>query len=95
MKIKITEKAQQYLKAQNKKYIIFFYCEQFCWGGRVNRTVEVSPIESFARDTYMKYEVDDFQVDIDPRLNCAGEEIVIDLEKFFFLKRLTQKGLSI
>ena len=30
MKIKITEKAQQYLKAQNKKYIIFFYCEQFC-----------------------------------------------------------------
>ncbi|WP_343013462.1 hypothetical protein [Gemella morbillorum] len=43
----------------------------------------------------MKYEVDDFEVYIDPRLNFVEEEIVIDLENFFFLKRLTQKGLSI
>ena len=43
----------------------------------------------------MKYEVDDFEVYIDPRFNFVEEEIVIDLENFFFLKRLTQKGLSI
>ncbi len=43
----------------------------------------------------MKYEVDDFEVYIDPRLNFVEEEIVIDLENFFFLKRLTQKGLSV
>ena len=95
MEIRITEKAQQYLKEQNKKHIIFVYYEQFCWGGRVNRTVEVSTIENFIRDTYMKYEVDDFEVYIDPRLNFEGDEIIIDLENFFFLKRLTQKGLSI
>ena len=53
------------------------------------------PIENFIRDTYMKYEVDDFEVYIDPRLNFEGDEIIIDLENFFFLKRLTQKGLSI
>lgn len=39
----------------------------------------------------MKYEVDDFEVYIDPRLNFEGDEIIIDLENFFFLKRLTQK----
>ncbi len=43
----------------------------------------------------MKYEVDDFEVYIDPRLSFEGDEIIIDLENFFFLKRLTQKGLSI
>ena len=43
----------------------------------------------------MKYEVDDIEVYIDPRLNFEGDEIIIDLENFFFLKRLTQKGLSI
>ena len=95
MKIKMTEKAQQFLKAQNKKQIICIYYEQLCWGGRVNRTVEVSTIESFARDTYMKYEVEGFLVYIDPRLNFEGDEIIIDLENFFFLKRITQKGLSI
>lgn len=95
MEIRITEKAQQYLKEQNKKHIIFVYYEQFCWGGRVNRTVEVSTIESFAKDTYMKYEVEGFLVYIDPRLNFEGEELIIDLENFFFLKRITQKGLSI
>lgn len=30
MKIKVTEKAQQFLKAQNKKQIICIYYEQFC-----------------------------------------------------------------
>ncbi len=30
MEIRITEKAQQYLKEQNKKHIIFVYYEQFC-----------------------------------------------------------------
>lgn len=43
----------------------------------------------------MKYEVDDFEVYIDTRLNFEGDEIIIDLENFFFLKRLTQTGLSI
>ena len=94
MEIRITEKAQQFLKAQNKKQIICIYYEQFCCG-RVNRTVEVSTIENFIRDTYMKYKVDDFEVYIDPRLNFERDEIIIDLENFFFLKRLTQKGLSI
>ena len=32
----------------------------------------------------MKYEVDDFEVYIDPRLNFEGDEIIIDLENFFF-----------
>ena len=43
----------------------------------------------------MKYEVEGFLVYIDPRLNFEGDEIIIDLENFFFLKRITQKGLSI
>jgi len=30
MEIRVTEKAQQFLKAQNKKKIICIYYEQFC-----------------------------------------------------------------
>ena len=47
----------------------------------------------FNKELYSKYEVDGIDVYIDYRLNIA-EEVEIGVEKFFFMRQLSQTGIT-
>ena len=62
--------------------------------GRVNRAVAVSMADKFDEKLYSKYVVDGIDVYIDYRLDI-NEDVEIGVEKFFFMNRLDQKGITI
>lgn len=94
MKITINNQAKKLLNEKNKKHVLVSLFQQFCWGGRVNRAVVVSMADKFDAQLYSKYVVDGIDVYIDYRLNI-NEEVEIGIEKFFFMRQLSQKGIDI
>ena len=93
MTIIINDKAKKLLKEKNKNYILVSLFQQSCWGGRVDRAVVVSMADKFNEELYSKYVVDGVDVYIDYRLNI-NEEVEIGVEKFFFMRQLSQTGIS-
>ena len=67
--------------------------QQFCWGGRVDRAVVVSMADKFNEELYSKYVVDGIDIYIDYRLNI-NEKVEIGVEKFFFMRQLSQTGIT-
>lgn len=94
MAIIINEQAKKLLKDKNKNHILISLFQQICWGGRVNRAVAVSMADKFDEKLYSKYVVDGIDVYIDYRLDI-NEDVEIGVEKFFFMNRLDQKGITI
>ena len=94
MKITINDQAKKLLNEKNKKHVLVSLFQQFCWGGRVDRAVVVSMADKFNEELYSKYVVDGIDVYIDYRLNI-NEEVEIGVEKFFFMRQLSQKGIDI
>ena len=94
MAIKINEQAKKLLKEKNKNHVIISLFQKFCWGGRVDRAVVVSMADKFNEELYSKYVVDGVDVYIDYRLNI-NEEVEIGVEKFFFMRQLSQTGISV
>ena len=94
MTIIINEKAKKLLKDKNKNHILISLFQQFCWGGRVDRAVVVSMADKFDEKLFSKYVVDGIDVYIDYRLNI-DEDVEIGVEKFFFMNRLDQKGITV
>lgn len=94
MTIKINEQAKKLLKEKNKNHVIISLFQQFCWGGRVDRAVVVSMADKFDEKLFSKYVVDGIDVYIDYRLNI-DEDVEIGVEKFFFMNRLDQKGITV
>ncbi len=94
MTIIINEKAKKLLKEKNKNHVLISLFQQFCWGGRVDRAVVVSMADKFDAQLYSKYVVDGIDVYIDYRLNI-NEDVEIGVEKFFFMNRLDQKGITV
>ena len=94
MTIIINEKAKKLLKDKNKNHVLISLFQQFCWGGRVDRAVVVSMADKFDAQLYSKYVVDGIDVYIDYRLNI-DEDVEIGVEKFFFMNRLDQKGITV
>ena len=94
MTIIINEQAKKLLKDKNKNHILISLFQQMCWGGRVNRAIVVSMADKFDEKLFSKYVVDGIDVYIDYRLNI-NEDVEIGVEKFFFMNRLDQKGITI
>ena len=94
MKITINDQAKKLLKEKNKNHVIISLFQQFCWGGRVDRAVVVSMADKFDEKLFSKYVVDGIDVYIDYRLNI-DEDVEIGVEKFFFMNRLDQKGITV
>ena len=94
MAIKINEQAKKLLNEKNKKHVLVSLFQQFCWGGRVDRAVVVSMADKFNEELYSKYVVDGIDVYIDYRLNI-NKEVEIGVEKFFFMRQLSQTGISV
>ena len=94
MTIIINDKAKKLLKEKNKNYILVSLFQQSCWGGRVDRAVVVSMDDKFNEELYSKYVVDGIDVYIDYRLNI-NEEVEIGVEKFFFMRQLSQTGINV
>lgn len=94
MTIIINEKAKKLLKDKNKNHVLISLFQQFCWGGRVDRAVVVSMADKFDEKLFSKYVVDGIDVYIDYRLNI-DEDVEIGVEKFFFMNRLDQKGITV
>ena len=94
MTIIINEKAKKLLKDKNKNHVLISLFQQFCWGGRVDRAVVVSMADKFDGKLFSKYVVDGIDVYIDYRLNI-DEDVEIGVEKFFFMNRLDQKGITV
>ena len=94
MKITINDQAKKLLNEKNKKHVLVSLFQQFCWGGRVDRAVVVSMADKFNEELYSKYVVDGIDVYIDYRLNI-NEEVEIGVEKFFFMRQLSQTGISV
>ena len=94
MKITINDQAKKLLNEKNKKHVLVSLFQQFCWGGRVDRAVVVSMADKFDAQLYSKYVVDGIDVYIDYRLNI-NEDVEIGVEKFFFMNRLDQKGITV
>ena len=94
MTIKINEQAKKLLNEKNKKHVLVSLFQQFCWGGRVDRAVVVSMDDKFNEELYSKYVVDGIDVYIDYRLNI-NKEVEIGVEKFFFMRQLSQTGINV
>ena len=94
MTIKINEQAKKLLKEKNKNHVIISLFQQFCWGGRVDRAVVVSMADKFNEELYSKYVVDGIDIYIDYRLNM-NEKVEIGVEKFFFMRQLSQTGINV
>ena len=94
MTIIINEKAKKLLKDKNKNHVLISLFQQFCWGGRVDRAVVVSMADKFDEKLFSKYVVDGIDVYIDYRLDI-NEDVEIGVEKFFFMNRLDQKGITV
>ena len=94
MKITINDQAKKLLNEKNKKHVLVSLFQQFCWGGRVDRAVVVSMADKFDEKLFSKYVVDGIDVYIDYRLNI-DEDVEIGVEKFFFMNRLDQKGITV
>ena len=94
MKITINDQAKKLLNEKNKKHVLVSLFQQFCWGGRVDRAVVVSMDDKFNEELYSKYVVDGIDVYIDYRLNINKEE-EIGVEKFFFMRQLSQTGINV
>ena len=94
MKITINDQAKKLLNEKNKKHVLVSLFQQFCWGGRVDRAVVVSMADKFNEELYSKYVVDGIDVYIDYRLNI-NKEVEIGVEKFFFMRQLSQTGISV
>ena len=94
MAIIINEQAKKLLKEKNKNHVLISLFQQFCWGGRVDRAVVVSMADKFDAQLYSKYVVDGIDVYIDYRLNI-NEDVEIGVEKFFFMNRMDQKGITV
>ena len=94
MKITINDQAKKLLNEKNKKHVLVSLFQQFCWGGRVDRAVVVSMADKFNEELYSKYVVGGVDVYIDYRLNI-NEEVEIGVEKFFFMRQLSQTGISV
>lgn len=93
MTIIINEEAKKLLKNKNQKHILVSLLQQNCWAGIVNKAVAVSMARKFNKELYSKYEVDGIDVYIDYRLNI-GDEVEIGVEKFFFMRQLSQTGIT-
>ena len=93
MKITINDQAKKLLKEKNKNHVIISLFQQFCWGGRVDRAVVVSMADKFDAQLYSKYVVDGIDIYIDYRLNI-NKEVEIGTEKFFFMRQLSQTGIT-
>ena len=94
MKITINDQAKKLLNEKNKKHVLVSLFQQFCWGGRVDRAVVVSMDDKFNEELYSKYVVDGIDVYIDYRLNI-NKEVEIGVEKFFFMRQLSQTGINV
>ena len=94
MAIIINEQAKKLLKDKNKNHVVVSLLQQKCWAGIVNRAVAVSMARKFNEKLYSKYVVDGIDVYIDYRLNI-DEDVEIGVEKFFFMNRLDQKGITV
>ena len=94
MKITINDQAKKLLNEKNKKHVLVSLFQQFCWGGRVDRAVVVSMADKFNEELYSKYVVDGIDVYIDYRLNI-NKEVEIGVEKFFFMRQLSQIGINV
>ena len=94
MKITINDQAKKLLNEKNKKHVLVSLFQQFCWGGRVDRAVVVSMADKFNEELYSKYVVDGIDIYIDYRLNI-NEEVEIGVEKFFFMRQLSQTGINV
>ena len=93
MAIIINDEAKKLLKEKNKNYILVSLLQQNCWAGIVNKAVAVSMARKFNKELYSKYVVDGIDVYIDYRLNI-NKEVEIGVEKFFFMRQLSQTGIS-
>ena len=93
MTIIINEEAKKLLKEKNKNYLVVTLFQQACWGGRINKVIGVSIASKFDKELYSKYVVDDIDIYIDYRLNI-GEKVEIGVEKFFFMRQLSQTGIT-
>ena len=93
MTIKINEQAKKLLKEKNKNHVIISLFQKFCWGARVDRAVVVSMADKFNEELYSKYVVDGIDIYIDYRLNI-NEKVEIGVEKFFFMRQLSQTGIT-
>ena len=93
MKITINDQAKKLLNEKNKKHVLVSLFQQFCWGGRVDRAVVVSMADKFNEELYSKYVVDGIDIYIDYRLNI-NEKVEIGVEKFFFMRQLSQTGIT-
>ena len=76
-----------------KNYLVVTLFQQACWGGRINKVIGVSIASKFDKELYSKYVVDDIDIYIDYRLNI-GEKVEIGVEKFFFMRQLSQTGIT-
>ena len=94
MKITINDQAKKLLNEKNKKHVLVSLFQQFCWGGRVDRAVVVSMADKFNEELYSKYVVDGIDIYIDYRLNI-NEKVEIGVEKFFFMRQLSQTGINV
>ena len=94
MAIIINEQAKKLLKDKNKNHVVVSLLQQKCWAGIVNRAVAVSMARKFNKKLYSKYVVDGTDVYIDYRLDI-NEDVEIGVEKFFFMNRLDQKGITV
>ena len=94
MAIIINDEAKKLLKEKNKNYILVSLFQQSCWGGGVNKVIGVSIASKFDEKLFSKYVVDGIDVYIDYRLNI-DEDVEIGVEKFFFMNRLDQKGITV
>lgn len=95
MNIIITENARQYLRERNKENIVISIAKQMCWGGRSTKFVVVSTKEKINKEKFDKYASGEFTIYIEKDIVVKKDEVVIDLERFFFSKILSQKGLTI
>ena len=93
MAIIINDKAKKLLKDKNKNYILVSLAKQACWGGKVNKFIEVSIASKFNKELYSKYVVDGIDVYIDYRLNI-GENVEIGVGRFLFMKYFSQVGIT-
>ena len=93
MKITINDQAKKLLNEKNKKHVLVSLFQQFCWGGRVDRAVVVSMADKFNEELYSKYVVDGIDIYIDYILNI-NEKVEIGVEKFFFMRQLSQTGIT-
>ena len=93
MKITINDQAKKLLKEKKQKHILVSLLQQKCWAGIVNKAVAVSMARKFNKELYSKYVVDGIDVYIDNRLT-TDNEVEICTEKFFFMRQLSQTGIT-